>query len=46
MVDPLIKFYSALYLVFTNLPQPYLAIVYLSFFLSCILFLLNIMRWL
>lgn len=44
MIDPLVKFFSAMLHVFSSLPQPFLAFVSLAFFLSFILVILKLWK--
>ncbi len=44
MIDPLINFFSAMLHVFSSLPQPFVAFVSLSFFLSFILVILKLWK--
>lgn len=46
MIDPLIKFYSAILNIFSRLPQPYIALICVAIYLGIILTFLKFWRWL
>lgn len=46
MIDPLIRFYSAMLNIYTRLPQPYLAFICTAIYLGIILIILKCWRWL
>lgn len=46
MVDPLIRFYSAMLNIFSRLPQPYFALICTAIYLGIILTVLKFWRWL
>lgn len=46
MIDPLIRFYSAMLNIYTRLPQPYLAFICVAIYLGIILTILKFWRWL
>lgn len=46
MIDPLIRFYSAMLNIYSRLPQPYLALICVSIYLGIILMILKFWRWL
>lgn len=46
MIDPLIRFYSAMLNIYNRLPQPYLALISVVIFLGTILTILRFWRWL
>lgn len=46
MIDPLIRFYSAMLNIYSRLPQPYLALICVAIYLGIILTILKFWRWL
>lgn len=46
MIDPLIRFYSAMLNIYIRLPQPYLALINVSIYLGIVLTFLKFWRWL
>lgn len=46
MIDPLIRFYSAMLNIYIRLPQPYLALICTAIYLGIILTILKFWRWL